>query len=175
MSVAWTTGVTDDGSVPPGAGAASRSLTLRAGPFTAAEPSACSPENASSGAEWTPRWEELLRVRVLGAVEDVRDRPALDHVAVAHDDDRVRHVGDHAHVVRDEDDAGVDVLAQVPHELEDLGLDRDVEGGRRLVGDEQARAARERLGDHRALALTTGELVRVGAEPARGLRHVHHL
>ena len=42
--------------------------------------------------------------------------------------------------------------AQVAHDLEDLGLDRDVERGRRLVGDEQVRIGREGHGDHDALA-----------------------
>ena len=118
--------------------------------------------------------EQRLGVRVLRAAEDLLARsPALDDPAVLHDDDPVRHVGHHAHVVGDEDDAGVDPGAQVAHELEDLGLHRDVERGGRLVRDEQLGLARDRLRDHRALPLTAGELVRVGVEAplrARGSR-----
>ena len=50
-------------------------------------------------------------------------------------------VGDDAHVVGDQQDAGVDAVAQVAHQLEDLGLHGDVERGRRLVGDQQLRVA----------------------------------
>ena len=46
---------------------------------------------------------------------------------------------------------------------QDLRLDRHVERGRRLVGDQQARRARQRHRDHHALAHAAGELVRVGA------------
>ena len=54
--------------------------------------------------------------------------------------------------------------AEVAHEVEDLGLHRDVERRGRLVGDQQPRVARDRLGDHRALTLAAGELVRVRVE-----------
>ena len=48
----------------------------------------------------------------------------------------------------------------------DLGLDRHVERGRRLVRDEEVRLVRECDRDHDALALPAGELMRIGAEPA---------
>ena len=47
--------------------------------------------------------------------------------------------------------------------LQDLRLDRDVERRRRLVGDQQRRAADQRHGDHRALAQAAGKLERIGA------------
>ncbi len=47
--------------------------------------------------------------------------------------------------------------------LEDLRLDHDVEGGRRLVADDDGRVAREGHRDHRPLAHPAGQLVRVGA------------
>ena len=54
-------------------------------------------------------------------------------------------------------------------QLEDLRLHRHVERRRRLVGDEEVRLVGERHGDHHALALPAGKLVRIGAEPALGL------
>ncbi len=48
---------------------------------------------------------------------------------------------------------------------QDLRLHGDVERRRRLVGDQQVRLVGERHGDHDALALAAGELVRIGAEP----------
>ena len=45
--------------------------------------------------------------------------------------------------------------------MQHLRLDRDVERGDRLVGDDQLGLDRERAGDADALALAAGELVRV--------------
>ena len=63
-------------------------------------------------------------------------------------------------------------------QVEDLRLDRDVERGGRLVGDQQLRIAGERHGDHHALAHAARELVRIlrrraarasGCRPARSI------
>ena len=48
-------------------------------------------------------------------------------------------------------------------EIEDLRLDRHVERGRRLVGDQELGPAGERHRDHHPLAHAAGELVRKGA------------
>ena len=53
---------------------------------------------------------------------------------------------------------------QIAQQRQDLRLDGDVERGRRLVGDQQVGLVGERHGDHHALALAAGELVRIGAE-----------
>jgi hypothetical protein len=46
-------------------------------------------------------------------------------------------------------------------QLDDLRLHRDVERGGRLVGDEQIGLVGERHGDHHALALAAGQLMRI--------------
>ena len=60
-------------------------------------------------------------------------------------------------------------------ELEDLRLDRDVERGRRLVGDQQLRLAGQRHGDHHALAHAAGEAVRIFVEALPRGRNAHAL
>ncbi len=50
-------------------------------------------------------------------------------------------------------------------QFEDLRLHGDVERGRRLVGDQQLRPVGERHGDHHALALAAGQLMRIGLQP----------
>ena len=57
-------------------------------------------------------------------------------------------------------------LAQLAQEVEDAGLDRHVERGRRLVRDQDARVAGERHRDHHALPHPARELVRVLVDPA---------
>jgi hypothetical protein len=52
----------------------------------------------------------------------------------------------------DEDDGRAGLFLQLKNELEHLRLDGDIQGGGRLVGDEQLRAASQRHGDHYALA-----------------------
>ena len=84
----------------------------------------------------------------------------LDDLAGVHDRDAVAHLGDDAQVVGDEDDRRPGLVAQVAHQVEDLGLDRHVERGRRLVGDEQLRLAGERHRDHDALRHAARHLVR---------------
>ena len=64
---------------------------------------------------------------------------------------------------------------RLPEHLEHLGLDRDVERGRRLVGDEQLRRVGDRHRDHRPLAHPAGELVRVVAGAVAGLRDADEL
>src|SRR5699024_4444656 len=75
----------------------------------------------------------------------------------------------YTHIVGDEDDSRIELRLQIPHELEDLGLHRDVEGRGRLVGDEQLRLAGQGLRDHDALTLTARELVRERMEPVLGV------
>ena len=68
-------------------------------------------------------------------------------------------------VVGDEQHRHAEPGLQVLEQLEDLRLHGDVERGRRLVGDQEIGSIGERHGDHHALALPAGELVRIGAEP----------
>ena len=54
-------------------------------------------------------------------------------------------------------------------QLQDLGLDRDIERRRRLIGDQQGRIVGERHRDHHPLPLAARELVRKSIEAARGI------
>ncbi len=57
--------------------------------------------------------------------------------------------------------------AELDDQLHDVGLDGDVEAGRRLVEDQERRPADQRgHGDHRALRHAAGEFVRILPRPA---------
>ena len=60
-------------------------------------------------------------------------------------------------------------LLQLAHQVEDLRLDGDVERRGRLVGDQHLGIARQRHGDHHALAHAARELVRIGVRAPLGL------
>ena len=55
-------------------------------------------------------------------------------------------------------------------QLQDVRLDRDVERGGRLVGDQQRGVVGKRHRDHHALPLAAGKLVRISIEPMLGVR-----
>ena len=63
----------------------------------------------------------------------------------------------------------------LPHQREDLRLDRHVERRGRLVGDQQRRLAGHRQRDHHALAHAARELVRILAQALRRGRNLHQL
>ena len=92
-------------------------------------------------------------------------RAVLDALTAVHDQDVVGQLRHHAEVVRDDDERRVELRLQVPHQVEDLRLHGHVEGGGRLVRDQQLGVARQRHRDHRALPHAAGELVRVVVDP----------
>ena len=96
--------------------------------------------------------------------------PYSTSFAAKHHEHIVGDLGDHAEVVRDEDDRHAAVVAQLAEDFENLRLDRDVERGRRLVGDEELRIAREGHRDHHALLLAAGHLMRIRIDPLLRLR-----
>ena len=78
-----------------------------------------------------------------------------------HDGDVVGHLGDECQVVGHEDHGEAELLTQLVEQGDDLLLDCDVQGGRRLVRDDELRVAGQGHGDEDALTLTAREFVRV--------------
>ena len=107
------------------------------------------------------RGEESRGVRMLRILVQLGRRADLDDMAEVHDRDAVGDVPDDAQIVRDEDVGEVEIGLQALEEVENLGLDRDVERRDRLVADDQLRAEGERARDPDPLPLTAGELVRI--------------
>ena len=97
----------------------------------------------------------------------------LHDLAGVHHRDPVAHLGHHPKVVCDEEHGGSGPALKATEQLQDLGLDADVERGRRLVGDQQIGRAGQSHGDHRPLAQAAGELMREGLGPAFGIRYAH--
>ena len=85
----------------------------------------------------------------------------LDDLAQVHDRHPVADMPDHGQVVRDHHVGQAQLVLQVLEQVDDLGLDRHVKRGDRLVGDDQLGPQRQGAGDPDALPLAAGELVRV--------------
>ena len=101
---------------------------------------------------------------VYGCAGDVVDLVAgadLDDLAEVHHGDTVGDVAHHRQVVGDEQVGQPELVLQLLEEVDDAGLDADVERRHRLVEDDELRLDRQRPGDADALALAAGELVRV--------------
>ena len=96
-------------------------------------------------------------------------RSHFDQAARVHHADAVRHLRDHGEIVGDEQHRQRELLAQLAEQVEHLRLDGDIERGRRLVGNQQRRPVHHRHGNHHALALPAGKLVRIIARPPLGL------
>ena len=88
----------------------------------------------------------------MAARDDVVARAVLHDATRIHHRDLVGLLGDHAEVVADEHERHPPFALESCEQLEDLCLNRDVERGGRLVGDEDVRVERERHRDHHALA-----------------------
>jgi hypothetical protein len=98
------------------------------------------------------RVHQPARVRVPRLAEQRDGWRLLDHLAGVHDDDPVGHLGHDAEVVGDQQHRHVQFLLELLDQLEDLGLDGDIKGRRRLVGDQQLWSASQRHRDHDTLA-----------------------
>ena len=92
-----------------------------------------------------------------------------------HHADTVGHAPDHTEVVRNEQHRHPVPLLQAADECQDLGLHRDVERRGRFVGDQQVGVVGDRHGDHDALALAAGKLMRIVVQPLGGGRDADFL
>src|SRR6266540_3161430 len=100
--------------------------------------------------------------------DDFGFRPFHD-LAGVHDRHLVGAFRDDTQIVRDEQDRHAEPLLELADQLQYLRLDRDVERGRRFIGDEELGSAGERHRDHDSLTLPAGKLVRITSYPLPGL------
>ena len=84
------------------------------------------------------RAEQPLGVGLKRIGEQVAGRRLLHHARCIEDRDVVSVLGDDAEVVRDQNHREAEALLQFANEIENLRLNRDVERGGRLVGDQHA-------------------------------------
>ena len=85
-------------------------------------------------------------------------------LAVLHDGDLVRQILDYAEIVGDEEIGDPEFLLQLLQQIEDLGLDGDIERRGRLIGDDQLGLYRQRTRDRQTLSLPAGKFVRIAGE-----------
>ena len=116
---------------------------------------------ARAGIRHRDRVDQAPGVGMGCVLVDLLGRSDLHQLAEVHDPDAVGEILDHRQVVRDDDVRQVVDLLKALHQVEELSLDGHVEGGDRLVADDEPRAQGERTGEADPLTLAAGELVRV--------------
>ena len=121
------------------------------------------------------RGEQTLGVGMGRAGEQPIGRRLLHDLSGVHHRDPIGPAGHDAEVVGDEQDRHAVAVAQPVEHLEDLRLHRDVERGRRLVGDQDLGLRGQRDRDHHPLPHAAAELVRVGVEPRGRIGDPHLL
>ena len=96
-------------------------------------------------------------------VVELRRGRDLDDRAEVHHCDPIGDVADDGQVVRDEEVREVELLLQPLEQVDDLGLNRHVQGGHGLVRDDEVGVQGDRAREADALTLAAGELVREAA------------
>ena len=118
------------------------------------------------------RLDQRLGVRVLRVGEDIVDPALLLNLSGVHDDDARGQRPQYAEVVGDENDRQSALRMRPFQQEQNCRLYQNVEGGRRLVGDEHLRLAGHAEGHAHALAHAAAHLVRVAGGNPLGIGKV---
>ena len=108
--------------------------------------------------------EQRLRVGVQGTGKQLLRLPELHHAAQIHDHDPVGNMPHHRQRVGNEEIGQIVFLLEVLQKVDDLGLDGHVQGGHRLVADDDLGLEDQTPGDADALALAAGKGVGIPAQ-----------
>ncbi len=100
-------------------------------------------------------------------------RATFDHPALIHDRHPIRRAGNDAHVMGDQDHTDISLVHKVADQLQNLRLDRHVQGGCRLVGDDHIRLGTKCQRDHHTLAHPARHLVRIVVNTGLGTGDPH--
>ena len=107
--------------------------------------------------------------------ENLVDHADFHNLAGVHNRHTVGHVGHHAQVVGDIDDGHVLLALQLADQIQNLRLDGHIQGGGRLVADQDLRTAGHGDGDDHALAHAAGKLMRILIIAALRIGDTHQL
>jgi ABC-type dipeptide/oligopeptide/nickel transport system ATPase subunit len=109
--------------------------------------------------EPTTALDVTTQAQILRLLTQLQDEFGMALIMITHD------LGDHPEIVGDHDHRHPELLAEALDQAQDLRLGGHVEGGGRLVGDQQLRVVGERHRDHHPLPHAARELVRVLPHP----------
>ena len=108
--------------------------------------------------------DQAAGVSVRRVAEYRGDGAFLDQVAVFHHQHAVGKTPDHVQVVRDQQNRHAVFVLQAVEQIQYLAAQRHIQRGGRLVGQQELGLTSQGHGNHGALSLHTGELVRVAVD-----------
>ena len=109
------------------------------------------------------RGDQAVGVGMGGLAKNLGRRPLLDEAAHIHDGDLVADMAHHREIMGDDHIGEAELALKPRQEIEDLALDRDIEAGGRLIGDDELGIERDGAGDADAARLAARQLMRVAA------------
>src|SRR5713226_9182810 len=117
------------------------------------------------------RRQQFASVSVLRSGGDLLRVSDLDDLAPIHHGDAGREVAHDWHGVRDKQICEAEIALELLEKIHDLRADADIESGNRFIGNNKLRPQSQSAGDTNALALASGELVRITGQS--GVIHSH--
>ncbi len=84
--------------------------------------------------------QEPMGVRMHGVVEDLLHRAGFHDLPGIHDRQPVSDSRHDSQIMGNQDHGHVELALQILQQMENLGLDGDVQGGSRFIGNDQLRA-----------------------------------
>ncbi len=127
-------------------------------------------EVGAEGVAGDPLGDQPSRVFLARRLQDLVGGAVLDHLAVAQHHDVVGDLRDHREIVGDVDRRRAVLANQFSERCQHLDLRGDVEGGRRLVKDQNVGLRRHRHRRHRPLQLPARDLMRIAVAERIGVR-----
>ena len=116
------------------------------------------------------RRQQVARIGGAGAGKDLGHGPFFHRAPLAHDDHPVGHLGDHAHVMGDQDDRRAQIALQIAQQVQHLALHGHVQRRGGFVGNQHFGPQGQGHGDHHPLAHAARQLMRILVQPSFGLR-----
>ena len=113
------------------------------------------------------RRDQPSGIGMLRIGEHFLPRAELDENSFAHDADAVRDLRHHPEVMGDEQNARTTLSLKITDQAQDLGLRRDIQGRRGLVGNQEPGPQGKRHRNDASLPLAAGKLMRVGVVDLR--------
>ncbi len=119
--------------------------------------------------------QERSAIGMLQAAQQLRCRALLDDAALVHQCHAIRHPLDDGKVVRHQDQSHVAAARKALQQRQHLRLSAHVQGGGRLIGDEQEGRQHHRNRYGHALPLSTGQFMGQAVERALRSAQSHHV
>ena len=92
-------------------------------------------------------------------MENICRRPLFYYAACIHNYHIIRHFCHHSQVMGDQHNRSIDLILQIPKQVQDLGLDGNIQRSRRLIRNHQLGITSQRHGNYHTLTHSAGKLM----------------